>query len=125
VDEGGVSKEYAQVSQADPIAFIGEARGIVCPPDSPLSNNPLHAVPCRALQVLFRQMLDPQFGMFVPAEATGLLYFNRDSFNPPEEFELIGSLIGIAVYNRCARCPCIRWVGGSRGGACAQGACLA
>ena len=46
-----------------------------------------------------RQMLDPDFGMFKYYEESRLLWFNSDSLESSMEFELIGILLGIAIYN--------------------------
>lgn len=44
-------------------------------------------------------MLSPAYGMFRPEEESGLLWFIPDSQSPPEEFELVGTILGIAIYN--------------------------
>jgi hypothetical protein len=44
-------------------------------------------------------MLTPDYGMFRHEEETGMMWFIPDSQSPPEEFELIGILLGIAIYN--------------------------
>lgn len=50
-------------------------------------------------QILIRQLLDPAFGMFTYDEETRHLWFNSDSLESTMEFELIGILLGIAIYN--------------------------
>lgn len=50
-------------------------------------------------QILIRQLLDPAFGMFTYDEETHHLWFNSDSLESTMEFELIGILLGIAIYN--------------------------
>lgn len=50
-------------------------------------------------QILIRQLLDPAFGMFTYDEETRQLWFNSDSLESTMEFELIGILLGIAIYN--------------------------
>uniref|UniRef100_K3X4R1 HECT-type E3 ubiquitin transferase n=1 Tax=Globisporangium ultimum (strain ATCC 200006 / CBS 805.95 / DAOM BR144) TaxID=431595 RepID=K3X4R1_GLOUD len=50
-------------------------------------------------QILIRQLLDPAFGMFNYDEETRQLWFNSDSLESTMEFELIGILLGIAIYN--------------------------
>ena len=44
-------------------------------------------------------MLDPDFGMFKYYEESRLLWFNSDSLESSMEFELIGILLVIAIYN--------------------------
>jgi hypothetical protein len=46
-----------------------------------------------------RQLLDPSYGMFKYFEESRLLWFNSDSLESTQEFELIGLLIGVAIYN--------------------------
>lgn len=50
-------------------------------------------------QILIRQLLDPAFGMFTEDEDTRTLWFNSDSLESTMEFELIGILLGVAIYN--------------------------
>ena len=49
--------------------------------------------------VMVRQLLDPQFAMFTVDPDTRLLWFNGDSLESTMEFELIGVLMGLAIYN--------------------------
>ncbi|ETI37863.1 hypothetical protein F443_16266 [Phytophthora nicotianae P1569] len=50
-------------------------------------------------QILIRQLLDPAYGMFTYDEETRTLWFNSDSLEVTMEFELIGTLLGLAIYN--------------------------
>jgi ubiquitin-protein ligase E3 A len=50
-------------------------------------------------QVMTRQLLDPNFGMFTRIEDSNTLWFNSDSLESDMEFELVGTLLGIAIYN--------------------------
>jgi ubiquitin-protein ligase E3 A len=50
-------------------------------------------------QILIRQLLDPAFGMFIYDEESRSLWFNCDSLESTMEFELIGILLGLAIYN--------------------------
>jgi len=50
-------------------------------------------------QVLTRQLLDPAYGMFKHDEETNTIWFNQDTLEANLEFELIGILLGIAIYN--------------------------
>lgn len=51
------------------------------------------------MQIVIRELLDPQFAMFKMNEETRLLYFNPHTFELGLEFELIGTLVGIAIFN--------------------------
>jgi hypothetical protein len=48
---------------------------------------------------MMKELLDPAYGMFKYFPASRLLWFNSDSFESDTEFELIGILLGIAIYN--------------------------
>lgn len=50
-------------------------------------------------QLLTKQLLDPAYGMFTYHEDSKLLWFNPHGFENDQEFELIGLMIGIAIYN--------------------------
>ncbi|GLE00692.1 hypothetical protein PINS_up009480 [Pythium insidiosum] len=50
-------------------------------------------------QILLRQLLDPAYGMFTYDDETRTLWFNSDSLEATMEFELIGILLGLAIYN--------------------------
>jgi hypothetical protein len=51
------------------------------------------------LQIMMKQLLNPSFGMFKYFESSRLLWFNSDSFEAHTEFEMIGILLGVAIYN--------------------------
>lgn len=46
-----------------------------------------------------RKLLDPNYGMFRYHEDSRLFWFNCDSLESAQEFELIGTLIALAVFN--------------------------
>ncbi|CAN0125362.1 unnamed protein product [Scytosiphon promiscuus] len=50
-------------------------------------------------QVMLRELLDPKYSMLKYDEETRRLWFNSDSLEAQEEFELVGMLLGIAIYN--------------------------
>lgn len=50
-------------------------------------------------QIAISQLFDPNYGMFVYDEATRTFWFNEASFESRREFELIGMLLGVALYN--------------------------
>lgn len=50
-------------------------------------------------QIMTRQLFDPAYGMFKYYEESRLLWFNSDSLETGKEFELIGLLLGVAIYN--------------------------
>ncbi|KAF0693070.1 Aste57867_15922 [Aphanomyces stellatus] len=50
-------------------------------------------------QIIIRELLDPNFAMFLSDEETQTLWFNCDSLESTMEFELIGILLGLAIYN--------------------------
>jgi hypothetical protein len=49
--------------------------------------------------LMIRKLLDPQYAMFKVNEDTRLLWFNSASLESRVQFELIGILMGIAIYN--------------------------
>jgi len=49
--------------------------------------------------LIIHQLFDPCWGMFEQDEKTRDFWFNRNSFESNREFELIGMLVGIAIYN--------------------------
>jgi hypothetical protein len=52
-------------------------------------------------QLMMRQLLDSSYAMFREFDPqTKLLYFNADSFEAQLQFELVGTLIGLAITNR-------------------------
>jgi len=50
-------------------------------------------------QLIFAQIFDVSFGMFVYDEDSRLFWFNRASLENEREFELIGIILGAAIYN--------------------------
>ena len=48
---------------------------------------------------MMKSLLDPSFGMFKYFEDTRLLWFSSDCLEQPSEYELVGVLTGIAIYN--------------------------
>jgi ubiquitin-protein ligase E3 A len=57
---------------------------------------------------MVRELMNPSFGMFTDlgdleqggsVETRGMLWFNPDSYEAPVNFELVGSLLGLAIYN--------------------------
>ena len=56
-------------------------------------------------QLMLKQLLAPDFGMFrqPSGDRQGLLWFNPDAFTDLcQEYELIGILVGIALYVLCS-----------------------
>ena len=53
----------------------------------------------RAAQLIFAQIFDVSYGMFVYDEDSRLYWFNRSSLENEREFELIGIILGAAIYN--------------------------
>lgn len=49
-------------------------------------------------QILIEKLFDPNFGMFLKKDER-YLWFNHDSFECNLNFELIGMLLGLALYN--------------------------
>ena len=49
--------------------------------------------------LLVRQLFDANYGMFVYNENTRLFWFNYFSFEPKLKFELIGIILGLALFN--------------------------
>ncbi|TPX34534.1 hypothetical protein SmJEL517_g02894 [Synchytrium microbalum] len=50
-------------------------------------------------QVLCSQLLDPAYGMFTQDEETRLVWINGSSLESEAQFELVGTVIGLALYN--------------------------
>jgi ubiquitin-protein ligase E3 A len=50
-------------------------------------------------QILIRQLFDPNFGMFNYNDKERLYWFNGLSHEPNINFELIGILMGLAIFN--------------------------
>jgi ubiquitin-protein ligase E3 A len=51
-------------------------------------------------QVMLRELLDPNYGMFRYNEKLRQLWFNADTFESPVKFILFGTLLGLAIYNQ-------------------------
>ncbi|EGD73225.1 ubiquitin protein ligase E3A [Salpingoeca rosetta] len=51
-------------------------------------------------QLLIRELFDPKYGMFVYHEETRFFYFSTSSLEAPDEYRLLGMLLGLAMYNR-------------------------
>eukprot|EP00941_MAST-03F_sp_MAST-3F-sp1_P002045 g2045.t1 len=51
-------------------------------------------------QVIIRELIMPEFGMFKVDDRTRLFWFNGQTFEPSIKFELIGKILGIAIYNQ-------------------------
>jgi len=49
-------------------------------------------------QLIVRQIFDADYGMFVTTK-NNLYWFNRSSFNELDDFKLIGTILGLALYN--------------------------
>jgi len=50
-------------------------------------------------QVMVRSLFDPDYAMFKQDKDTRLLWFAADSLEASIEFELVGVLLGLAIYN--------------------------
>ena len=50
-------------------------------------------------QVMMKLLLDPNYGMFKSVPESRRLWFNSDSLESAQEFELVGLLVGVAIYN--------------------------
>ncbi|KAI9218847.1 hypothetical protein BC828DRAFT_350006, partial [Blastocladiella britannica] len=50
-------------------------------------------------QVLLSQLLDPVYGMFTYDDATRYSWVNAASLDSTRQFELVGTIFGLAVYN--------------------------
>ena len=50
-------------------------------------------------QLIISQVFDVSYGMFTYDEALRTFWFNQDSLESDREFELIGILLGVAIYN--------------------------
>lgn len=50
-------------------------------------------------QLIVRQIFDVSFAMFTYSEQTRQFWFNPNSLENADEFQLIGTLIGLALYN--------------------------
>eukprot|EP00463_Aulacantha_scolymantha_P001924 TRINITY_DN2561_c0_g1_i1.p1 TRINITY_DN2561_c0_g1~~TRINITY_DN2561_c0_g1_i1.p1 ORF type:complete len:217 (-),score=16.81 TRINITY_DN2561_c0_g1_i1:36-686(-) len=50
-------------------------------------------------QLIIEQLFDPKFGMFKYMEETRMYWFCEHSLESTQEFELIGIILGLAIYN--------------------------
>ncbi len=50
-------------------------------------------------QLIVRQLFDPNYGMFNYNEETRTYWFNQVTFEPRIKFELMGFVLGLALYN--------------------------
>lgn len=50
-------------------------------------------------QLLVRKLFDVEYGMFDYNEESKLYWFKKDTFEIPLKFELIGIILGLAIYN--------------------------
>jgi len=50
--------------------------------------------------LMMKQLLDASFGMFVQSDESRALFFNPDSLENTFEFQLVGALVGLALYNQ-------------------------
>jgi len=50
-------------------------------------------------QLVVAQLFDPLYGMFTYNENTRICWFNHKSISTDEEYELIGIILGLAIYN--------------------------
>ena len=50
-------------------------------------------------QLLIHQLINPDFAMFTQASETNYIWFNGRTFEPPIKYQLIGTLMGLAIYN--------------------------
>ncbi|XP_033122180.1 ubiquitin-protein ligase E3A-like [Anneissia japonica] len=50
-------------------------------------------------QLLTGSIFEPSYGMFLEAEETRLLWINGGSLESDDEFELVGTILGLAIYN--------------------------
>ena len=50
-------------------------------------------------QLLVREVFNPDFAMFSRDEGSGLYWFNPASLDAAIEFQLVGALLGLAIYN--------------------------
>lgn len=50
-------------------------------------------------QILVRELFDEKYGMFTYNKETDIFWFNSQTFEDAQEFELIGMILGLAIYN--------------------------
>ena len=48
---------------------------------------------------MIRDLVNPEYGMFTVSEETKAIWFNGRTFEPPIKYQLIGTLMGLAIYN--------------------------
>ena len=49
--------------------------------------------------LLINQVFDPSYGMFVLDDKSHLCWFNGCSHESPEQYRLLGIVLGLAIYN--------------------------
>jgi hypothetical protein len=49
--------------------------------------------------LISKELFNPQYGMFKHNEDVQLYWFNGQTFEPNINFELVGTLMGLALYN--------------------------
>jgi ubiquitin-protein ligase E3 A len=64
-----------------------------------LSPQARHAHAQEFFQLLMRELFDPNFGMFTLEEGTRTYWFRPSSLDLHMEFELVGLLLALAIYN--------------------------
>ena len=62
--------------------------------------------PPEFFQLIVSQLFDVSYGMFLLDDETRTFRFNPDSLDSPMEFELVGAVLGIAIYNSTIVGPC-------------------
>lgn len=50
-------------------------------------------------QLITKEILNPNLGMFLPKNNSTIYWFNGNSFEPPINFEFVGTLLGLSIYN--------------------------
>lgn len=50
-------------------------------------------------QLIIKELFDPNFGMFIYNEKKRIYWFNGNSIEPNINFEMIGIVTGLAIYN--------------------------
>lgn len=50
-------------------------------------------------QLIMQELFDQQYGMFKYNEDVQMFWFNGQTYEPNINFELVGTLMGIAIYN--------------------------
>lgn len=50
-------------------------------------------------QLIIKQIFDPNFGMFIHYEDQRRVWFNPDTFDSGVNFEVVGRIVGLAIYN--------------------------